>query len=201
MHRYTLKRLSLHYNELTSNEKAMKKIIFRLIVIVITGIIHLNVNAQTNNKIDNLDREIRRLQERIENLKDSIHYEILENGYPLTIKQKYDFLPIKVKLKEYGNETDTLSNGEEIQILSKTTSFFKVRYRKNKIGYVYISDIDIPLESPLNFLKNSSSERVSRSFEESSTTNSSGDIYVKGYYRKNGTYVRPHTRSRSGKRK
>lgn len=179
----------------------MKKIIFRLIVIVITGIIHLNVNAQTSNKIDSLNREIRRLQERIENLKDSIQYEFLENGYPLTIKQKYDFLPIKI-LDEYGNETDIISN-EKVQVLSKTASHFKVRYRKNKIGYVCISYIDIPLESPLNFLSNSSSSSssISKSLEESSTTNSSGDIYVRGYYRKNGTYVRPHTRSRSGRRR
>ena len=31
----------------------------------------------------------------------------------------------------------------------------------------------------------------------SSSSSSSGRVYVKGYYRKNGTYVRPYTRSRS----
>ena len=31
--------------------------------------------------------------------------------------------------------------------------------------------------------------------------NTSGDVHVKGYYRKDGTYVRPHTRSKPSKRK
>ena len=175
----------------------MKKNVFRFIVILIIGLIYLNVNAQTNNKVDNLNREIKKLQTRIENLKDSIQYEISENGYPLIVKQRYDFQPIKVELKEYGNVVDTLYNGEDIQIFSKTISFFKVRYRKNKIGYVYISDIDLPSDSPLNFLQYSSS----RNLGKTSTINGTGDIYVRGYYRKDGTYVRPHTRSRSGRRR
>jgi len=31
-------------------------------------------------------------------------------------------------------------------------------------------------------------------------TSSGGTVHVKGYYRKNGTYVRPHTRSSPGRR-
>jgi hypothetical protein len=37
---------------------------------------------------------------------------------------------------------------------------------------------------------------VRRRARELPTLNNSGDVQVKGYYRKDGTYVRPHTRSR-----
>lgn len=33
------------------------------------------------------------------------------------------------------------------------------------------------------------------------SVNSKGSVHVRGYYRKNGTYVRPHTRSSKGSRR
>lgn len=38
------------------------------------------------------------------------------------------------------------------------------------------------------------------SYSRKSTNSSSGRVYVRGYYRKDGTYVKPHTRSRRSRR-
>lgn len=46
--------------------------------------------------------------------------------------------------------------------------------------------------------KNTSSSNKSNNYRKSSSENSNfgnGTVKVKGYYRKNGTYVKPHTRS------
>ena len=47
----------------------------------------------------------------------------------------------------------------------------------------------------------SSSSTTSTTVQPQKDVNTSGDVHVKGYYRKDGTYVRPHTRSRPGSKK
>ncbi len=84
---------------------------------------------------------------------------------------------------------------EIIAIIPKNNNFYissnvykndykKIKWR-NKIGYINYKKIN---QTPLNNIFNNNN-----SLKE---TNQSGEIKVKGYYRKDGTYVRPHTRSR-----
>ncbi|WP_353166774.1 hypothetical protein [Empedobacter brevis] len=48
---------------------------------------------------------------------------------------------------------------------------------------------------------NSNSSNYNSYKSSSSQSSSSGTVNVKGYYRKNGTYVKPHTRSAPSRRK
>jgi hypothetical protein len=83
------------------------------------------------------------------------------------------------------------------------STFKKKRFRKAKYGnvkgYVYNPYFDNPYYSPRN--SNSQSTSTSTSTprnnysSSSSTTSYPKTVNVKGYYRRDGTYVRPHTRS------
>ena len=66
-------------------------------------------------------------------------------------------------------------------------------YNPNYINYhKYNSSIDGIL-----YGYSSSKPKSTKSYNSSSSSNSSGgSVNVKGYYRKNGTYVSPHTRSK-----
>jgi hypothetical protein len=46
-----------------------------------------------------------------------------------------------------------------------------------------------------------STNRSSYNYSSGSTRSSGGSVSVKGYHRKDGTYVRPHTRSASSRRR
>lgn len=66
------------------------------------------------------------------------------------------------------------------------TNLSTFRYVGNKIGGRYARSTYTPSVSSPSSLP---------------PTNSGGSVQVKGYYRKDGTYVRPHTRSAPGRRK
>lgn len=80
--------------------------------------------------------------------------------------------------------------------LSSTTN--KKNYNKIKWGN-YSGWIYKPKYTSYNNYTPITTFKSSSSNYESS--NSGGSVRVKGYYRKNGTYVRPHTRSSSSRRR
>jgi hypothetical protein len=92
--------------------------------------------------------------------------------------------------------TYTISIGSKVLTKKKSRKFHHVIFDTHK-GYVfkptyinyhkYKSSIDGEL-----YGYNSSKTKHSSSY---SSSGSGGTVNVKGYYRKNGTYVRPHTRS------
>ncbi len=176
----------------------MKKALLTLLVVFIS---YASFSQESENtKINSLFVKLNELQEEIDTLKDSIQNEILKNGYPIKAKKKYSFSKLKLVDDEYSsNILDTINENDVITILDKTISYFKVKYNK-KIGYIYMSDLytsDYPI---LDYLLPPYSRK---SYSYSSSSNSSystgrsggGSVQVKGYYRKNGTYVKPHTRS------
>jgi hypothetical protein len=171
----------------------MKKLVLILVAVIITA--SLSAQEKENTKIDSLYQEIQKLQSQIELLQDSIQDCILENGYPIQVKEKYRFSEIKLFDSEYGNVLDTIHGKDIIKVIDKTTSYVIVEH-KGKTGYVYISDLDIENDSPLNYLLPSYLRKSkSKNSNYSTGSGSGGSVNVKGYYRKDGTYVKPHTRS------
>jgi hypothetical protein len=158
-------------------------------------IVQTSAFAQNNARIDTLQQEINILNDRIDSLKNEIHDEILENGFSLIVKNRYSYyIPtIKLKDKEYGTVIDTIAIGDSIKIIDKTISCFKVLYN-GKTGYIDTYEIETTEYPALNFLK-SSYLRKSAKRDSNYSTGTGGSVNVKGYYRKDGSYVKPHTRS------
>lgn len=89
--------------------------------------------------------------------------------------------------------------GEPIyMILDKSKKGFrKVKY-KGKTGYVYRPSFKAYAPSSYravarNIGKDSTVTSSTRTYTPA--TSSNGTVHVRGYYRKDGTYVKPHTRS------
>jgi hypothetical protein len=164
----------------------------KIILFVSLAIILQHGQAQ-NTRVDGLQQEIDILKERIDSLKNEIQNEILRDGYFLTVKSGYSYSEIKMKDKEYGTVIDTIVNGDNVKIIDKTIGYFKVLYH-GKSGYISAHDIDITEHPALNILESSYLRESASSNSDYSTGSSGGSVNVKGYYRKDGTYVKPHTR-------
>ncbi len=110
-----------------------------------------------------------------------------------------------MKVYEIIDTTSTVSYvipvGSKVLTQKKSKKYYYIIYENYK-GYVYNPNY-------LNFHKyNSSTDGVlygyssikpksTKSYNSNSSSRSSGgSVNVKGYYRKNGTYVSPHTRSK-----
>ena len=169
----------------------MKKLFVLLLISISFSAFSQNLGIA---KIDSLQQVIGKLYAEISFLEDEIQSEILKNGYYIIAKEKYSFSKIELRSDEYGKVLDTIANGDSIKIIDKTICCFKVLY-KGKVGYIRENYIDISKYPVLNFLKDTYS-RKSKSSNYSNSTSSGGSVNVKGYYRKDGTYVRPHTRRR-----
>jgi len=167
----------------------------RSLFILLTIIISSYSFSQENTRINNLQHEINILNERIDSLKSEIQDEILKNGYSIIAKSRYSYNRSNIKLKagEYGTAFDTIPNGETIVIIDKTISCFKVLY-KGKTGFIDSYEIDLTDYPAINFLEATNS-REKKESNSNYSTSAGGSVKVKGYYRKDGTYVRPHTRS------
>jgi hypothetical protein len=192
----------------------MKNTLFTLAIMALSS----PVFSQENVRIDRLQQEITTLNERIDSLKNEIQNEILDNGYFLIVKSRYTYSNPNIEMKdtEYGATIDTIASGDGIKIIDKTIINFKVLY-KGKIGYINARDIDMTRHPALDYLESSYSRQTKSDYSAKSndggsvgvstrSTGSSngGSVSVKGYYRKDGTYVKPHTRStpkRSGGRR
>ncbi|RVT77560.1 hypothetical protein EOD40_07085 [Flavobacterium sufflavum] len=108
------------------------------------------------------------------------------------------------------NTPDKNDSSKEITLIPKGTYYYttivKKRFRKAKYGnlngYIYNPYFDNPYYTPNSKVSVSNSSIKNNSTTNNSTYNYSSTSYdrpktvnVKGYYRKNGTYVKPHTRS------
>jgi hypothetical protein len=97
-----------------------------------------------------------------------------------------------------GNDGSSLvysvPSGSSVYIKGKKSK----KYRKIKYGN-YAGWAYYPNYTASSYYSSSSSSSSSSSTRSSSNYSSPGKtVNVKGYYRKNGTYVRPHTRSSPG---
>lgn len=95
-----------------------------------------------------------------------------------------------------NSETSTtvIPRGTEVYLSSKPN---RKNYRKIKWGNYYGWAKNPQHSTYSNYTKTSSytSPTVSSGFSYSTASSSGGSVSVKGYTRKDGTYVRPHTRS------
>ncbi len=93
------------------------------------------------------------------------------------------------KNKEKGNILTYIPAATEIRIKGHY-KYQKIKY-KDYVGWINTSNLIYP-----NTKQYISKEPKSKTTTSTRNTNSSGTVQVKGYYRKDGTYVRPHTRSK-----
>jgi hypothetical protein len=93
-----------------------------------------------------------------------------------------------------SNLKTIIPKGTEIFITneSKNLGYRKIRWNYYR-GWTYKPSY----KSYNNYAKNNNSYKSSTPYK---STYSGGTVHVKGYYRKDGTYVRPHTRSAQKKR-
>ena|SRR5687767_13513050 len=97
-----------------------------------------------------------------------------------------------ITARSYKNFEQTQFGSYEGYIL-KTRFRVENKYSSKDIKYLTFHNDSIYIYSnPSNTAKTLKS---SSSSSNSSSSSSGGTVYVKGYYRKDGTYVRPHTRS------
>lgn len=109
----------------------------------------------------------------------------------------------------YSTENDespviyTVSSGTSVYIKGENSKKYrKIKYGKY-VGWAYYPNYTSPSQyssrstSTSQSISSPSSRSSSASTRSSSSnyTSSGKTVNVKGYYRKNGTYVRPHTRS------
>ena len=83
-----------------------------------------------------------------------------------------------------GNSVIVVPKGETVYLSNGKKSYRKIKYR-SFTGYVY------------NPVYSGQAEVTTSSYKTSNNSSKSRPktVHVKGYTRKNGTYVRPHTRS------
>ena len=74
-------------------------------------------------------------------------------------------------------------------------NYYKDKYRKIRFGNYYGLAYE-PKYSLYSSLEANTSTKTTNYYNKYNTsTSGTGTIYVRGYYRKDGTYVRPHSRS------
>ncbi len=103
-----------------------------------------------------------------------------------------------------------IPNGKNLISTGKYKKYRKAEYGNNK-GYIYntkfksekkiIRLTDWIFDSEISAYKYSPSYNSSSKYSSKPTSTNSGTVHVKGYYRKNGTYVKPHTRSAPSRRR
>ncbi|REG90489.1 SH3 domain-containing protein [Flavobacterium aquicola] len=102
--------------------------------------------------------------------------------------------PIYLEKSEKSNIVFVVPKNTEVTIIGKSRKFKKIKTDKYE-GWT---------NSPnLNFKSKKDKVNSSNSYKKYNSSSYNKTVNVKGYYRKNGTYVSPHTRSspKSYKRK
>ncbi|MDN4011278.1 hypothetical protein QX233_02275 [Chryseobacterium gambrini] len=111
-----------------------------------------------------------------------------------------------VLLTEDSKIYATADSSNVVTIVPKDTQVFvssranKKNYKKIKWGN-YSGWVYNPIYTTYSNYTTSSNSYNSSSYRSSSTSFSGGTVHVKGYTRKDGTYVRPHTRSSPSRRR
>jgi hypothetical protein len=108
----------------------------------------------------------------------------------------YYYVNLEEDTPIYENRSDGtksyyfIPKGEKVYVSSNAKKYKRVKWKKYKgwaVNPVYSSG------STSNYTKNQSYSPSQNSYKSKSS--SGGTVQVKGYYRKDGTYVKPHTRS------
>lgn len=127
----------------------------------------------------------------------------------------YEPLPV-YKEKSERDLSFTIPVGKQLIVEARKSKFRKIRYGKSA-GYITKPSFDnewVYSSSELSYLvfNNDSTYTDARrpsyrptsvipgNSSSNSSSSSGGQVNVKGYYRKDGTYVRPHTRSAPSRR-
>lgn len=109
--------------------------------------------------------------------------------------------PIYHKKDTTGTVYTVIPKGTKIYYTDGPHSYSKIKWKNYKGWTANLVYSYVPISDTSNATTNSISySSDSGTYKPSSSRSSGGSVHVKGYYRKNGTYVRPHTRS-SGKRR
>lgn len=127
-----------------------------------------------------------------------------------TVERNYHYVYLKKDLKFYS-KTDTLSNvhaelergvGLYVDMERIQNGYMPAKFGEVK-GWVYDADYSLTPVSRISSVDTSNTnhdtDHVYRSY--SPTKSTGGSVHVKGYYRKNGTYVKPHTRKAPSRRR
>lgn len=107
---------------------------------------------------------------------NSYYYVILEEDTPLYASQNDSETKIVVPANSY------------VFIDGKSKSYRKIKYNNHK-GWAYTPKFN------LTTTRSSTKTNYSQNSSNYNSSSTSKEVHVKGYYRKNGSYVKPHTRS------
>jgi hypothetical protein len=87
----------------------------------------------------------------------------------------------------------TAPSNAAISTEARLEKLIRILIHKGVISEAELSSL-LPSEEPLGLQQSPEASPAASSYTPTSTETK--DVSVRGYYRKNGTYVRPHTRSR-----
>jgi hypothetical protein len=102
--------------------------------------------------------------------------------------------PIYQNTRNDSQSITFIPKGYNAFVTSGSKKYRKVKW-KNYKGWAINPVYSLPTKSNYSSTANSTYKTPSNYTTRNSSTNSSGTVHVKGYTRKDGTYVRPHTRS------
>jgi hypothetical protein len=106
-----------------------------------------------------------------------------------------------VQLQEDTSLYSRSDNSTSVTIIPKDTEVYlssktnKKNYRKIKWGNYYGFAFNPNYESFNSYIPSKTYNNPPSSYNYTPSTSSGGTVHVKGYTRKDGTYVSPHTRS------
>ena len=123
----------------------------------------------------------------------SCRIHITENYYTVTITED---AAIYLKSDLNSKLEEIVTAGEPIyMILDKSRNGFrKIKY-KGKVGYVYRPSFKTYSSNEYKQITSTPDSIKKAKVKTFNPSTTSGTVHVRGYYRKNGTYVKPHNRS------
>ncbi len=116
-------------------------------------------------------------------------------------------VPMYSSKSDQTTEEQIIPKGAKVYTRGKSATLRKAKYG-NDVGWIMASGLknEVLFPHKVKYTRKTTNGKSSK--EDStiskysnsgsateSTGNNGGSVHVKGYYRKNGTYVRPHTRS------
>lgn len=97
-------------------------------------------------------------------------------------------IPIYSKQSEISDTLFVVPKNSEVTIIRKSKKFKKIKYLNYK-GWTNCTNLIFHEK------EKKQTKTANKSYKEKTNTSSGSTVSVKGYYRKDGTYVKPHTRS------
>ena len=93
----------------------------------------------------------------------------------------------------------TLKQGQHLILMRKDYGYSRIMTDENQTGYVATKDI-LPSKAPVVAYAKRNGNSASTHTATTSRYNGPKSVYVRGHFRKDGSYVRPHTRSKARRR-